>query len=121
MRSTINLKRNNLQNGKARANDAGKIQTGEPQKQRKNIIILATIYNVDKLRKLVNILSVSLFLVSAVVYFFTADRYLMVNKVVYRNGQISTTDKFNTLNIALMWCAYLSIFRSAVQSAIPLN
>jgi len=46
-------------------------------------ITLATIYTVDKLCKLVNILSVSLFLVSIVVFFFTVVGYLMVNKAVY--------------------------------------
>jgi len=34
----------------------------------------------DKVYKLVNILSVSLFLVSIVVYFFTVIRYLMVTE-----------------------------------------
>jgi len=42
-----------------------------------------TRYDIDKLCKLVNILSVSLFLVSIVVYLFTVVRYLMVNKVLY--------------------------------------
>jgi len=40
---------------------------------------------IDKLYKLVNILSVSLLSVSIVVY-FTVVRYLMVNKVVYKSS-----------------------------------